>query len=748
MTRFLQDSLGGNSKTLMIACVSSAEENRSETLSTLEYASKARLIHNKVVANVVQRRPSTEGSAVLVDTLRAQVETMRAEMSAKMPTESVLLKDFCVDVSPLVLHLSSILSGDNRPSLRELAESASALVARVETLLVAAEMEDEYVSELVRVREELFECKSDLARDEELYAAKVMELKACKSQLKQLETKARVDEERTEQRKAAEQAAQRAEVQELMRSKDQAGRQRHELEAKYYSLLEAADQAENDHKQMVHVLSGRLGELRGAMQQKQEILSNLHIISQNAQQLFEKYDLRMQELETEVKVTRETLSTVTSAAEREKLLWKLERSEDELEILKIRYEQQRKGFDMAKLAKNASSSDEVEAELRELREEDKRVRGHLEQENEEFEACGLERSHELELIEEQLQGCIHEGADIQRRLAKYSEQEVVAAVSAGTATLYSRYQRLLVERGGKYRSVLAQYLRLLDEVASRGREPVGGVESLQEEFESKNRLKEQLCDEIAELYEGDAPLQSSSSMRRMKELQEELQGVETELDLLKLRIIESSRRSSPRSRGKDEPSRPRDAESLLKEVDSLDKGSLREVVRLLSDIVLAEGSSKEASTELRHFQLENKALRDQIVALEREHTIALKAQATESEHKVNYLVQQLRQAEEANQRPASTPQSPGMLGSPFKRRSSPSKLLNTSVSSSVAEVDIAKVVSKWTAETRRRHQLEKRNSELMREIRLLRGKSSVGADSLEMRDEATGGEETDVHRYV
>ncbi|XP_076246132.1 kinesin-like protein 3A [Calliopsis andreniformis] len=51
LTRLLQDSLGGNSMTLMIACVSPADYNLDETLSTLRYADRARKIKNKPVVN-------------------------------------------------------------------------------------------------------------------------------------------------------------------------------------------------------------------------------------------------------------------------------------------------------------------------------------------------------------------------------------------------------------------------------------------------------------------------------------------------------------------------------------------------------------------------------------------------------------------------------------------------------------------------------------------------------------------------
>ncbi|GAA5911113.1 uncharacterized protein JCM6883_004273 [Sporobolomyces salmoneus] len=54
LTRLLQDSLGGNSKTMMIACVSPTEYNLSETLSTLKYANRARNIKNRAEINEVE----------------------------------------------------------------------------------------------------------------------------------------------------------------------------------------------------------------------------------------------------------------------------------------------------------------------------------------------------------------------------------------------------------------------------------------------------------------------------------------------------------------------------------------------------------------------------------------------------------------------------------------------------------------------------------------------------------------------
>nr|CAB3259105.1 kinesin-like protein KIF3A [Phallusia mammillata] len=51
LTRMLQDSLGGNSKTLMCANIGPANYNYDETISTLRYANRAKNIKNKAVIN-------------------------------------------------------------------------------------------------------------------------------------------------------------------------------------------------------------------------------------------------------------------------------------------------------------------------------------------------------------------------------------------------------------------------------------------------------------------------------------------------------------------------------------------------------------------------------------------------------------------------------------------------------------------------------------------------------------------------
>ena len=51
LTRLLQDSLGGNTKTVMIAAISPSDFNYEESLSTLRYAARAKSIKNQPRVN-------------------------------------------------------------------------------------------------------------------------------------------------------------------------------------------------------------------------------------------------------------------------------------------------------------------------------------------------------------------------------------------------------------------------------------------------------------------------------------------------------------------------------------------------------------------------------------------------------------------------------------------------------------------------------------------------------------------------
>ncbi|XP_074600654.1 kinesin-like protein 31E isoform X2 [Brevipalpus obovatus] len=73
LTRLLQDSLGGNSQTLMIACISPSDRDFMETLNTLRYANRAKNIKNKVIAN-------QDKASETIGMLRREIQQLQVEL--------------------------------------------------------------------------------------------------------------------------------------------------------------------------------------------------------------------------------------------------------------------------------------------------------------------------------------------------------------------------------------------------------------------------------------------------------------------------------------------------------------------------------------------------------------------------------------------------------------------------------------------------------------------------------------------
>ncbi|KAE8731288.1 P-loop containing nucleoside triphosphate hydrolases superfamily protein isoform 2 [Hibiscus syriacus] len=104
------DSLGGNSKTVMIACVSPADTNAEETLNTLKYANRARNIQNKAVVNC-------DPTAVQLQRMRSKIEQLQAELLFYRGDGNA-----SYDELQILKHKVSLLEASNTELQRELQE--------------------------------------------------------------------------------------------------------------------------------------------------------------------------------------------------------------------------------------------------------------------------------------------------------------------------------------------------------------------------------------------------------------------------------------------------------------------------------------------------------------------------------------------------------------------------------------------------------------------------------------------------
>ncbi|KAL4173342.1 hypothetical protein KRP22_008495 [Phytophthora ramorum] len=91
LTFLLKDSLGGNSKTFMVATISPADDSSFETLSTLKFAQRAKMIQNSAVVN-----EDSVGSALFLQEelqrLRRQLQQAHQEIARNIPGSNFLLQ--------------------------------------------------------------------------------------------------------------------------------------------------------------------------------------------------------------------------------------------------------------------------------------------------------------------------------------------------------------------------------------------------------------------------------------------------------------------------------------------------------------------------------------------------------------------------------------------------------------------------------------------------------------------------------
>ena len=100
LTRLLQDSLGGNSRTIMVACVSPAHGNLDESTNTLRYASSARRITNRARQNVALSSTLSPQQVAALKKENATLQEQMAQLQSAMAKMEEELKQVRKDAAP------------------------------------------------------------------------------------------------------------------------------------------------------------------------------------------------------------------------------------------------------------------------------------------------------------------------------------------------------------------------------------------------------------------------------------------------------------------------------------------------------------------------------------------------------------------------------------------------------------------------------------------------------------------------
>ncbi|XP_073224385.1 kinesin-like protein KIN-4C isoform X2 [Cicer arietinum] len=178
LTRLLQDSLGGNSKTVMIACVSPADSNAEETLNTLKYSNRARNIQNKATIN---RDPV----AAQVQTMRNQIEQLQAELLFYRGDASGPLEEL-----QILKHKIPLLEASNAELKQELKRQQVTSESLVQRALDAQVERDRLILKIESVRngKSWDEIDSNSNQDYDLVKSYVSKIQVLERELLHLKT--------------------------------------------------------------------------------------------------------------------------------------------------------------------------------------------------------------------------------------------------------------------------------------------------------------------------------------------------------------------------------------------------------------------------------------------------------------------------------------------------------------------------------------------------------------------------------
>nr|XP_056719618.1 chromosome-associated kinesin KIF4-like [Euleptes europaea] len=147
LTRLLQDSLGGNSHTLMIACVSPADSNMEETLNTLRYADRARKIKNKPIVNV-------DPQAAEINHLRLQVQQLQVLLlQAHGGTVPVSIGGEPSENLQSLMERNEALVVENEKLSRGLSEAAGQIAQMLERIIMTEQQNEKANTKLEELRQ-------------------------------------------------------------------------------------------------------------------------------------------------------------------------------------------------------------------------------------------------------------------------------------------------------------------------------------------------------------------------------------------------------------------------------------------------------------------------------------------------------------------------------------------------------------------------------------------------------------------
>ncbi|KAG5869951.1 Kinesin-like protein KIF21B, partial [Gonioctena quinquepunctata] len=351
LTRLLQDSLGGNSQTVMIACVSPSDRDFMETLNTLKYANRARNIKNKIFIN-------QDKSSKTISQLKQQIAQLQLELVEYKQGKRIVGEDGVETVNDM-FYENNMLQGEVnnlRTRVKAMQETIDALTLKNTNLLAekatggwigGAPGSDQDVSYMVQ---------GYLKEIEELRAKLMESNNTCEQLRKQLNRShgmhhISILNSSIEENASLIEKAKR----DLQKEKEVLNRRSLELENDTDGESDNDTESESDEKELHNELKDELITLTNDIDMKQKLIDELELSQRRMQTMRQHYEDKLMQLQVRIQTTQE---------ERDKILHSYSaHPEPSDKIKKVKDEYTKKISDMQKELKRLQAAQKEHARL-------------------------------------------------------------------------------------------------------------------------------------------------------------------------------------------------------------------------------------------------------------------------------------------------------------------------------------------------------------------------------------------------
>lgn len=363
LTRLLQDSLGGNSQTVMIACISPSDRDFMETLNTLKYANRARNIKNKVVIN-------QDKSSRTIAILKQQIAQLQLELIEYKQGKRIIGEDGTEKVNDMFYENSMLQNEVHnlRTRIKAMQDTINSLNAKNTALLTAKategwsedantnvqDMVQAYLEEIENLRAKLMESEYTCAQLRKTAAAVQDNMNRSLIMSNSFidsfnDTPSLIEKAKKELQKEKE-----VKLQVLYkRTKSEDGE---DVNDNTDSEKESDSESESDSEKIDDGLQEELFNLTTDIDMKQKLIRELELSQQRLHTMRQHYEEKLLQLQARIKDTQE---------ERDKVLQSFSghKSEPTERVKKIKDDYERKLHDMQKELKRLQAAQREHARL-------------------------------------------------------------------------------------------------------------------------------------------------------------------------------------------------------------------------------------------------------------------------------------------------------------------------------------------------------------------------------------------------